>query len=254
MVCNIHPVVSYSNPPRSAERDEFCFIDTQNSSSWSWFDGSQRGRYKAIPGVGLLWLFGALTCWDIYFSVVFVHGLGGHPQRTWSTAASLAPASAEFVPSKLSVLNRKTRSKIKNFVRKKSPEPGSSTTEGSTNSPADEEETSIFVGAVEARGTTTEDPADQPSVPSRIVFWPRDLLAKDFENVRILTFGYGSDPTGSSQNNLFSLSKNLVVKLANERLEKVRTSIEENWHHMERSLIGNSPTDRSYLFVTTWAE
>ena len=34
-------------------------------------------------------------------------------------------------------------------------------------------------------------------MPSRVLFWPRDLLANDFQNVRILTFGYASDPTGS---------------------------------------------------------
>jgi hypothetical protein len=103
--------------------------------------------------------------------------------------------------------------------------------EGSKTSPAVEPETTVPTDSVETdtpSGTTTEHPADQSSMPPHIVFWPRDLLAKDFESVRILTFGYESDPKGSSQSNLFSLSKNLVIKLGNERLENVRTSLEES--------------------------
>lgn len=152
------------------------------------------------------------------------------------------------MPSKLSVLKDKTSSKIKSLVRKKSPQPGATTTEGSTTSPAVEPETTVPTNGVEATGTTIEDPADQPSMPSRTVFWPRDLLAKDFENVRILTFGYESDPTGSSQSNLFSLSKNLLVKVGNERLENVRTFLEEKRDHMGKITNWKQP-ERPILFI-----
>lgn len=49
------------------------------------------------------------------------------------------------------------------------------------------------------------------------VFWPRDLLPEDVEDVRVMTFGYYSNPGGSSQDNLYTLSKNLLGKLTNER-------------------------------------
>ena len=160
-----------------------------------------------------------------YSSVVFVHGLGGHPQRTWSTTATLAPASAEFVPSKLSVLKNKTSDKIKHLVRSKSPRSEQATTERSTGSTAAGPETAAPTGSVVASHAIAEVPAAQPSPPSRNVFWPRDLLAKDFGNLRILTFGYESDPRGSSQSNLYSLSRNLVVKLGNERLRNVGASL-----------------------------
>lgn len=178
---------------------------------------------------------------------ILFKALTEYSQRTWSTTASLAPASAEIVPSKLSVLKDKTSSKIKSLVRKKSPQPDATTTEGSTTSPAVEPETTVPTDGVEASGTTIEDPADQPSI-SRTVFWPRDLLAKDFENVRILTFGYESDPTGSSQSNLFSLSKNLLVKVGNERLENVRTFLEEKRDHMGKITDWKQP-ERPIIFI-----
>ena len=53
------------------------------------------------------------------------------------------------------------------------------------------------------------------------VFWPRDLLPRDVEDVRVLTFGYYSKPAGSSQDNLYTLSKNLLRKVANERSNAV---------------------------------
>jgi hypothetical protein len=53
------------------------------------------------------------------------------------------------------------------------------------------------------------------------LFWPWDLLALDFENARILTFGYESNPAGSSQNNLYTLSKLLLGRLTSERLNSV---------------------------------
>ena len=152
------------------------------------------------------------------------------------------------MPSKLSVLKDKTSSKIKSLVRKKNPQPGTTATEGSTMSPAVEPERIVPTDGGEASGTTIEDPADQPSMPSRTVFWPRDLLAKDFENVRILTFGYESAPTGSSQSNLFSLSKNLLVKVENERLENVRTFLEEEGDHMGKITDWEQP-ERPIIFI-----
>lgn len=53
------------------------------------------------------------------------------------------------------------------------------------------------------------------------VFWPRDLLQRDVEDVRVLTFGYYSNFAGSSQDNLYTLSKNLLRKVANERTNAV---------------------------------
>jgi hypothetical protein len=61
----------------------------------------------------------------------------------------------------------------------------------------------------------SESSADQE------VFWPRDLLHKDVKDARVMTFGYYSNPGGSSQDNLYTLSKNLLGKLANERTNAV---------------------------------
>lgn len=49
------------------------------------------------------------------------------------------------------------------------------------------------------------------------VFWPYHLLPVDIANVRILTYGYYSSPTGPSQDNLYTLSNNMLIRVANAR-------------------------------------
>lgn len=56
------------------------------------------------------------------------------------------------------------------------------------------------------------------------VFWPRDLLPNDFEDVRIMTFGYSSSPASPGKDNLYTLSNDLLQKLANKRMDEVSLS------------------------------
>lgn len=58
------------------------------------------------------------------------------------------------------------------------------------------------------------------------VFWPLDLLAKAERDVRVLTFGYSSNPGGPSHDNPYTLGKELLLKLSNERRRAVSTQTE----------------------------
>lgn len=72
----------------------------------------------------------------------------------------------------------------------------------------------------DARGDDST-PEVSKSAIDHDVFWPRDLLPKDVEDVRVMTFGYLSNPGVSSQDNLYTLSQSLLGKLANERTSAV---------------------------------
>ena len=56
----------------------------------------------------------------------------------------------------------------------------------------------------ETSSNVTSEPDQMPSPtgvtssPQEKIFWPRDLLPKDFPNARILTFGYDADLVGRS--------------------------------------------------------
>ncbi|RYP53732.1 hypothetical protein DL768_001332 [Monosporascus sp. mg162] len=115
--------------------------------------------------------------------LVFVHGLGGHPQKTWSTEPCEPKTSAERgVPIGKRIANRLLRRA--NRV---------------------------------AAGNDKTLPGVSESSVNQEVFWPRDLLPENVKDVRVMTFGYYSSPGGSSQDNLYTLSKSLLGKLANER-------------------------------------
>ena len=140
-------------------------------------------------------------------SIVFVHGLGGHPQSTWSTdphepkasANTDTPTTTRGVSTLLrrSLESTRPRKKAKlsdnGFVAEEHPQPGSS--ESSARASGD-------------------------SVAQK-VFWPGDLLPHDVPDVRVLTFGYYSNPGGSSQDNLYTLSKSLLSQVSDERMNSV---------------------------------
>lgn len=68
------------------------------------------------------------------------------------------------------------------------------------------------------------DPADDKEdeeTQGQAVFWPRDLLKKDFPNARIMTYGYDSSITQGyhavHQGNMFSHARDLLYKLEAKR-------------------------------------
>lgn len=145
-------------------------------------------------------------------SLVFVHGLGGHPQKTWSTGPCELKASAER--------EKPIRKRLANLLH---------WPQLKTRSSKNREKSTDGSLAAAEQPQPNRDAAKNDESPSRIsessvdreVVWPRDLLPRDVQDVRVMTFGYYSNPGGSSQDNLYTLSKSLLGKVANERISAV---------------------------------
>ena len=172
-------------------------------------------------------------------SIVFVHGLGGHPRKTWSTSSYLAPASAEPRPPK-----RRLGDLVGRTVKRLAGTPPASDVEAEyvTRDGADEDDASSPATAL----NLTE------ALQSHEVFWPKDLLAEDFKTARILTFGYESNPRGPAQHNLYTLSNNLLSRLTDVREDCVRSASPLNEHSLYKplKLTLSSQRDRSSSYVT----
>jgi hypothetical protein len=134
---------------------------------------------------------------DIVADLCFVHGLGGHPQGTWNygkTRTADAPDGAASVNkpkerSSLSIglerLGLKKRQPVKNEgVNDQAP-------------------------AVDGENDTS-------------CFWPFELVPDDFDNVRILTYGYDSHPShfykgSTNQMTITQHSQKLLQQITNVR-------------------------------------
>ena len=117
--------------------------------------------------------------------IVFVHGLGGHPEKTWThkgPASEPAPAQAKEKVTK--------RSSIRLPFRKKK------------------------TAAVGTDAGETASPSE--------CFWPFDLLAKDQTSARIFTYGYDSSTSHfhrgpASKSNLLDHGAGLLQALVSAR-------------------------------------
>jgi hypothetical protein len=105
-----------------------------------------------IPTIGLTALWTPEDQSKIIADVCFVHGLGGHPRKTWQ----YGPADGK----KKSLLSR------------------------------------VFHHRDANRSTKTEDHVDKSDrAIEGPCYWPFDLLRRDFDNIRIMTYGYDSSPS-----------------------------------------------------------
>jgi ankyrin repeat domain-containing protein 50 len=119
-------------------------------------------------------------------SIVFVHGLQGHPRRTWT-----CERPTQLGPQVLGGATRHSHRLKKLFSRK--------------------------------QRTGSED---AHKVQERTVYWPLDFLADDCANSRILTWGYDSKVSNffggaASQSNIRAHAQNLLRALMVERLNSV---------------------------------
>lgn len=116
-------------------------------------------------------------------SVVFVHGLQGHPRRTWTAAIAREPAQVPRTTKK------RTFGGYLTFSKSIAPE---------------------------------LEPAATTESPQLDVFWPKDLLAEDCDTARIMTWGYDSDVTKFfsgpvNQNTFYDHAKDLLADLNRHR-------------------------------------
>lgn len=129
-----------------------------------------------------------------YHSIVFMHGLQGHPRKTRAT-------------KKIRAQNHQSKD-----IPNTASSPQATTTGESRRSLKN-----IFSrGKIKAKASQT-GPTEQE------VYWPLDLLSNDCTNARIFTWGYDSvvakffrGPT--NQNNIFAHAKDLLYSLSNKRL------------------------------------
>ncbi|QYS95087.1 NACHT domain-containing protein [Trichoderma simmonsii] len=125
--------------------------------------------------------------------IVFVHGLQGHPSKTWT----YRPKNPEPLESTTPIGEKdKKRSIIRRMLWKPS-------------------KTSPMGGTRSTFTTLLEENIKR-------VFWPADLLPKECPNSRILTFGYDSKVTkyragAINHNSILSHSKDLLFSLRRER-------------------------------------
>lgn len=129
-------------------------------------------------------------------SIVFVHGLQGHPQRTWSSRPRLSRKTSGDTSA--SDAHPSRRDKLLRFPNWFSKHKG------------------LLSGddAIEESLNTAKD-------GQREMFWPRDLLSEDFPTARVMTFDYNSRVTqgfeAANQSNIFSHARNLLYQLESKR-------------------------------------
>ncbi|KAF3481642.1 uncharacterized protein GIQ15_04401 [Arthroderma uncinatum] len=150
-------------------------------------------------------------------SIVFVHGLQGHPRNTWTAR----PSHNE--------LTSKKNSRRPGFLR--------------------------WLIAKDSRRQSTNDGRSDDSVSSQgdAVFWPLDLLPEDCPDCRVLTFGYDSLVTKffagpANQNSIHGHSKNLLYALGRSRRGCVlrRAAIDE-----DADLLDIRNATKAFIFLGT---
>lgn len=154
---------------------------------------------------------------DRSISIVFVHGLQGDSVRTWTSTAQHAATSSRL--RALFSLRRYRSGKASTIARS-----------GPSGLPDDESP------------KTTGDRAN--------VFWPRDLLAADVRDARLLTFGYSSDVLSAfratSQNNVMQHAQNLLGDLGREGgVSRTKSLVSDDY--ISKSGRTHQPPSSSYV-------
>ena len=119
------------------------------------------------------------------YSIVFIHGLRGHPKQTWTSKHWKSSELAEKTSS------RRWRP-------------------------------SIFSSRSSSSHSQTAIEDDQPSRPE--VFWPQDFLPEDMPEALIWTYGYNANVVGgfftaNNQNSISQHGRDLASKIKSEILD-----------------------------------
>lgn len=166
-----------------------------------------------------------------YFSVILVHGLGGHPVRTWlhtGQVPNLSPKRTNHLGSLLrkgSTL-KKANPKATQLAQEK---PKSA---GGDSSMLTRSASILTLGlgdTLERKGSIKKftlkrshsklrlELKEEPKKTGPEVYWPIDLLPESCPNIRILTWGYLTLATNAkllpAQNDIFSHARELFEEL-----------------------------------------
>ncbi|KAH8589753.1 hypothetical protein B0O99DRAFT_475591, partial [Bisporella sp. PMI_857] len=142
-------------------------------------------------------------------SIVFVHGLQGHPYKTWACKKDeKAPDLSPRLPNP-----RPNKQRSKKILRRLIPQHLKESV-GTSQSGATLENVSLG---------KDQRPVEKDNVfHASFSFWPADLLPTDCPRARILTWGYDTKITkymtaAVNQNGIFSHSKDLLFALQRNR-------------------------------------
>ena len=132
-------------------------------------------------------------------SIVFVHGLRGHPRETWEAAATASKGSIDATKK-----SKRLRSLFTRRTRR------SSATE---------------TGQAQGPSSSPTSAAPAPST----VFWPEEYLALDIPQACVWTYGYNADVIGglfqaNNKNSVSQHGRDLSVRLEREVDNGVYTS------------------------------
>jgi hypothetical protein len=152
-----------------SSRDATSITGTPSSSKSSRPTSSKDIPFVRDHGVTVLWEPGEGI--DVVADVIFVHGLGGHPRKTWQ----YGKAETSVTDWTMDATQKKSRWRSV-LKREKSP-----------------------MGAKDKIAIAPEPSgllvASRRDSERETCFWPYDLIPDDFGNVRILTYGYDSHPS-----------------------------------------------------------
>lgn len=136
---------------------------------------------------------------EIVADLCFVHGLGGHPQDTWNYGKTRRALPSDGAASENDM---KDRSSFSTHFRR--------------------------LGLKKRQPVQNEVVHDQASAAAgendTSCFWPFDLVPDDFDNVRILTYGYDSHPShfykgSTNQMTITQHAQQLLQQITNARTE-----------------------------------
>lgn len=134
----------------------------------------------------------------ITYSIVFVHGLRGHPRGTWETAKAAAAAAAGAGSSDTIKRFKRLRSWVQRLGHR-----------------------FVATRTEQAQDPFSSSAYSAPALAQSTVFWPEEYLAVDIPQARVWTYGYNADVIGglfgaNNRNSISEHGRDLSVKLVRE--------------------------------------
>lgn len=141
-------------------------------------------------------------------SIVFVHGLFGHPEDTWTGVRDKAPLDLSTYPAVLTEPQSGNTSKSVSFWKKGKNRLRPTSSDDRKNA--------------DSNSAISSDPIVPRSNLPDTLFWPKELLPIAIPEARIYTWGYDVDINhvfaNAGQATTFQHSTTLLSDLANERV------------------------------------
>jgi hypothetical protein len=148
-------------------------------------------------------------------SIVFVHGLQGHPKKTWS----YSPTSKDFEDADYLAWYKELKG-----IPANQPVEAKPAETLQVEPPKKRRFVKSLSRLFSSKGKDkVEGVKDAGAKLQESIYWPAEILAKHIPNARVMTFGYDTHVIGASARNqgtIFSHSRNLLKSLKTTRGNK----------------------------------